>query len=230
MKLKYWLVITGLAGTLGMPAPRAAADDGGLAAMSFLPAADKTGGQPLNKTIAARRSVRDFSTVTLSDRQVGQLLWAAQGITEPNAGLRAAPSAGAIYPLLVYAVTAAGVAQYIPERHALQMLKSGDIRAELASAALGQAFVLQAPLTIVISALPERMTKKYGRKDDRFIAMEAGHVVENVLLTAVSLGLGAVPVGAFDTRANKVMGCGPNEEVFYMVSVGYAAVAAPADH
>jgi nitroreductase len=67
----------------------------------------------LEAAIEARRSVRDLDPRALTDEQVGRLLWATQGVTDPT-GLRAAPSAGATYPLEVYAVTAERVARYVP--------------------------------------------------------------------------------------------------------------------
>ena len=63
-----------------------------------LPAPARSGHMSLEEALARRRSVREFSNKPLSDQDVSQLLWAAQGITHPE-GLRTAPSAGALYPL-----------------------------------------------------------------------------------------------------------------------------------
>ncbi|WP_305909008.1 nitroreductase family protein [Methylomarinum sp. Ch1-1] len=91
-----------------------------------LPQAHTTGGISLAESIAKRRSVRAFDSRPLSIEQIGQLLWAAQGITEERRGLRVAPSAGALYPLELYLVVSAGVYHYIPQRHELERVIEGD--------------------------------------------------------------------------------------------------------
>ncbi len=79
-----------------------------------LPAPETQGGMSLNEALSRRRSVRGFDAKALDQQQLGQLLWAAQGITDPATGHRAAPSAMAIYPLTVYVCTADGVFAYDP--------------------------------------------------------------------------------------------------------------------
>ena len=93
----------------------------------------------LEDAVAARRSVRDLDPRALTEAQVGQLLWAAQGVTDPS-GLRAAPSAGATYPLEVYVVTAEWVARYVPAEHALVEHLDGDHRRAVTHAALIHSF------------------------------------------------------------------------------------------
>jgi nitroreductase len=73
-----------------------------------LPEPDIVGAMTLEETLQLRRSVRQFMEPPLTETQIGQLLWAAQGITYPS-GLRTAPSAGALYPLEVYAATQDGL-------------------------------------------------------------------------------------------------------------------------
>ena len=162
------------------------------------PAAPASGS--VEDVIATRRSVRDYADRPLSDADIGQLLWAAQGITDPS-GKRAVPSAGATYPLEVYAVTADGVARYQPGRHALVVHVGTDRRADLAAAALGPRWVADAPLVVVFAGVVERTAVRYGDRATRYMLLEAGHAAQNVLLQAVGLGLAAVPVGAFDDDA-----------------------------
>ena len=186
-----------------------------------LPAPRNKGAMSVESCIAKRRSVRSFSDSVLSDEEISQLLWAAQGITDRNRGFRAAPSAGATYPLETYVVTREGVFRYLPQQHALESIKTGDSRGMLAIAALGQSFVRQAPVTIVFSAVPERTTNRYGNRGIMYIHMEAGHAAQNVHLQAVALGLGSVPVGAFDENmAAKAIGVPTGERVVYLVPVG----------
>jgi len=186
-----------------------------------LPSPRLAGSLSLEEALAARRSVRSFTAEPLTPEEIGQLLWAAQGITDP-AGLRTAPSAGARYPLQVYVVTAAGVARYVPEGHQLLRRGSTDLRADLQRAALDQPAIGEAPLVLAICAVAERTAERYGaERAERYVAMEAGHAAQNVLLQAVSLGLGAVPIGAFDdAEVRRVLGLADGEAPLYLVPVG----------
>lgn len=190
------------------------------ATVSALPSPDVEGGLPLHEALAKRRSVREFAAIELTDGQLGQLLWAAQGITDA-AGHRTAPSAGGLYPLDVYAVSAAGAGRYDPAAHTLEPIDVGDRRPDLAAAALGQDAVADAPLVVVIVGIPARLEPKYGARTDRYLALEAGHAAQNLLLEAVSLELGGVPIGAFDDAAvRRVLGLGSGETPLYLVPVG----------
>lgn len=163
-----------------------------------LPAPVRTGRISLEETLARRRSVREFSAAPLTEQELSQLLWAAQGITHPE-GLRTAPSAGALYPLELYVATASGFYHYEPRGHRLQKHVQGDLRPALYRAAFEQPPVLQAPAVFLIAAVYERTARKYGPdRAPRYVHIEAGHAAQNLLLQAVTLNLGAVPVGAFD--------------------------------
>jgi len=171
--------------------------------------------------IAKRRSVRSFLDKALSDAELSQILWAAQGITDKRRGFRAAPSAGATYPLETYVVTRKGVFHYLPEKHALEEVRRGDFRKELAQAALGQGFIREAPAVIVFTTMPERTTRRYGNRGNMYIHMEAGHAAENVHLQAIALGLASVPVGAFvDREVESVIGSSKGETAIYLIPVG----------
>lgn len=177
----------------------------------------------LEEVIAERRSVRDYADRGLADADVGQLLWAAQGITHPS-GKRTAPSAGATYPLEVYAATADGVARYRPDQHSLEVHAGGDRRADLAAAALGQEAVADAPLVVVFSGVVERTAARYGDRATRYVLLEAGHAAQNVLLQAVSLGLAAVPIGAFDDdEVAEVLELPADQEPLYLIPVAHPA-------
>jgi SagB-type dehydrogenase family enzyme len=171
-----------------------------------LPEPRTTGPLPVEEAIRRRRSVRDFDGAPLDLRQVSQLLWAAQGITGPG-GLRAAPSAGALYPLEIFLVAGgvsglpAGAYRYVPERHALLLVVTGDRRDSLGRAALRQSWIREAPAAIVVAAVFSRTTGRYGERGRRYVHMEVGHVAQNVYLEALALGLGTTLVGAFDDEA-----------------------------
>ncbi len=190
-----------------------------------LPTPRTTGSVPLEAAIAGRRSVRRFAPDALSPEQIGQLLWAAQGITGGHPTYRAAPSAGACHPLIFYACTADGVWRYHPEEHALARHLAQDVRAALAEAALNQRFVAEAGCTFVVSAIFERTTRRYGERGrNRYVPMDVGHAAQNLLLEAVALGLAGVPVGAFDDAAvSRVLELPRQEEPLYILPVGHPA-------
>ncbi len=202
-----------------------------------LPPPDTAGGLPVGKALALRRSVRSFEDRSLGLRDLAQLLWAAQGVTQPASGsrpaLRTAPSAGALYPLELYVVAgkveglAAGVYRYEPARHLLHPVAGGDRRGDLARAALNQASLSSAPAVFVVSAVVSRTAARYGERAPRYVHMEVGAAVENLLLQAVALGLGGVFVGAFhDAQVGEVVGIPSPEEVLALVPVGYPRTSA----
>ena len=178
---------------------------------------------PVSKAIASRRSRRCFADKPVSRENILRLLWAAQGITDRSSGYRSAPSAGATYPLTAYAVTKEAIERYVPTKNELELVKKGDFRGRLAEACHGQPFIRTAPVVIVLSAVYERTTRRYGERGIRYVHMEAGHAAQNVHLQAVELGLGSVPVGAFaDRGAREVMDCAEDERVVYVIPVGEA--------
>lgn len=191
-----------------------------------LPKPGTAGNVSVEQALCARRSLRSYSRAALSLKEAAQLLWAAQGVTS-RSGYRTAPSAGALYPLETFLCAGrvdglrAGVYRYRPERHELIVLWEGDRRSELAAAALGQGWVREAPLIIVVAAVYGRVTGRYLQRGIRYAWLEAGHAAQNVLLQAAALGLGGVPVGAFDDRAvARTLRMAPEEEPLYLIPVG----------
>ena len=187
-----------------------------------LPEPKTSGLVSLEAALQSRRSTRDFTSQELDPGEISQLLWAAQGITDPR-GFRTAPSAGALYPLELYTVTADGVFHYLPQDHALKVIQGGDLRASLRDAALGQDPVLDAPLILVITAVYERTLAKYGpERSPRYVHLEAGHVAQNVLLQAIALDMGAVPIGAFyDAEVQAVLGLPEDHQPLYLIPIGH---------
>ncbi len=193
-----------------------------------LPPPRHRGEMSVEEAISRRRSCRDFSPQPLTLAQLAQLLWACQGITDSIRGFRAAPSAGATYPFETYVVVGAveglkpGLYRYNVRKHALELLRAGDIRAKLARACLSQDFIASAPATIVLAAEYERTTRRYGERGYRYVAMEAGHIGENLHLQCEALGLGTVMVGAFfDNEVKELLGV--PEEPLYVMPVGKPA-------
>ena len=168
-----------------------------------LPEPSVTGSTPLEQLLAHRRSIRGYHTTALELAEIGQLLWAAQGITDLQ-GLRTAPSAGALYPLELYVVTgrieglAQGVYHYDPRHHQLKKTSDDDRRDALTRAALSQGWIKPAPAVIVFTADYDRTTRKYGKRGKRYVHIEVGHVAQNLFLQSESLGQATVVVGAIN--------------------------------
>lgn len=191
-----------------------------------LPPPRTVSGTSLEAAILSRRSVRAYRKEPLALAELSQLLWAAQGITGAG-GLRTVPSAGALYPLEILVVAGEvtdlvpGVYRYQPVGHTLSRIREGDVRKDLAGAALGQGAVEEAPGVLVITAVYGRTTGKYGERGIRYVQLEAGHSAQNVCLQATSLGLGTVTIGAFDDRGvSEVLGLDAGEEPLYLMPVG----------
>lgn len=194
-----------------------------------LPAPRLTGPVSVEEALLRRRSVRDFADAPLTAAELSQLLWAAQGITGSE-GERTAPSAGALYPLEIYAAVGAvegipaGVYRYRPRGHRLARARSGataDVRPALSAAAVGQESVAEAAVAIVIAAVYERTSVKYGDRAKRYVHMEVGHAAQNVSLACEALGLGTVVVGAFeDAKVREVLGMDAGERPLAILPVG----------
>ncbi len=187
-----------------------------------LPSPKLTSSVSLEEAIYKRRSKRSFAQKDLTLNEISQLLWAAQGITDEGMGFRAAPSAGALYPLEVYVVKKDGLFHYIPEGHKLSLISGDDLRTWLSGMAMGQDFIREAPIDIVICAVYSRMASKYGERGARLTDIEVGHVGENIQLEAVSMGLGSCVVGGFEPpEVAAALNLPKGEEPVYIIPVGY---------
>lgn len=194
--------------------------------MIQLPPARRAGNLSVEQALSQRRSIRNYQEEPLEVAEVSQLLWAAQGVTGPR-GLRSAPSAGAIYPLELYLVVGnveslqPGLYHYDPANHGLDLVTTGDCRAALAAAALGQPWVTGAAAILLMASVPQRMARKYRERGTRYVHLEAGHIAQNVYLQAESLGLGTVAVGAFrGENVKAVLRLRDEEEPLYLMPVG----------
>lgn len=196
----------------------------------ILPQPKLKGNISVEETIKNRRCVRKFRNMELNEEQVSQILWSAYGVTDNDGYLKAAPSAGAIYPCDIFAVIGRtksinpGVYQYFSQEHGLGKILDGDRREYLAKAALGQSFIAEAPLNIVITAEYDRIKIKYGNRGVRYTHIEVGHIGENIFLQAISIGLATVAVGAFyDIKIQEVLNLPKIYEPLYIMPIGYPA-------
>ena len=177
----------------------------------------------LEEAIAARRSVRTFAKQQLTSEQLSQLLWAAQGITDTR-GYRTAPSAGALYPLEIYVIAADGFSHYQPVTHELEALAAEDLRPAIWEGGLEQDALRDAPAVFLIAGVYARTAAKYGERAPQYVHLEAGHAAQNLLLQAVALGLGGVPIGAFyDEELQSALSLPENHVPLYLLAVGYPA-------
>ena len=189
-----------------------------------LPRPSTTGRMPLEQAIARRRSVRSFLDRPLTPRQVSQLCWAGQGITEPRQALRAAPSAGALYPIELFVATADGVGHYHPRGHTLTVHQAGDVRPQIQRASLDQEMIGQAGACFVIAAVVGRVGAKYRDSAEQYTLIEVGHVAQNLFLEAEALGLAGVPVGAFEEKkVSAILELPQDHRVYYLLPIGHAA-------
>jgi len=198
-----------------------------------LPAPELKGNMSVEEAIQNRRSVREYNNKSLDLKDISQLMWAAQGITDKQNNFRSAPSAGRTYPLEIYLVVGKngvggieeGIYRYNNTNHELEKLLSGDKRSELSKAANGQGEVTDAPVDIVITGNYQRTISKYGNNNlsIRFVHLEAGHVGENIFLEATARGLVTVSIGSFnDNTVKTLLNLPANETTFYIFPVGYS--------
>jgi SagB-type dehydrogenase family enzyme len=185
----------------------------------------------VERAIKERRTVRSFQAKPMAESQLSQVLWSAQGITEDGGFRRAAPSGGALYPTDIYLVVGngmvpslkGGVYHYLPDTHAVVQRAQGDRRKEVASACLGQMWMGNAPVHLVITAEYGRITSKYGDRGIRYALMEVGHIAQNVCLQGNALGLSVGIVGAFDDSAlARAIAAEKRHEPLIVLPIGWA--------
>ncbi|MCS7151177.1 MAG: SagB/ThcOx family dehydrogenase [Endomicrobia bacterium] len=186
-----------------------------------LPVPNYKGKISVEEVISKRRSIRKFRDFQPTDIQISQLLWSAYGVTDDKNMFKTVPSAGATYPLEIYYLDKTGIYHYFPEEHSVKRITEGDFRRELVNCALGQKFIAEAAISIVICAVYERTVMYYGSRGYRYVYMEAGHCAQNICLQAISLGLDSVCIGAFvDKDVKHLLKLPEDTEPIYIVSIG----------
>ncbi len=178
------------------------------------------GKNSLEECILKRESVRKFWDKEIDQEKLSQLFWAAQGKKDHK---RTVPSAGAIYPLEIYAtIKGYGMFHYNSNKHSLDLINQEDICMELGESSWDQTFICEAPLSIIICGDFKKIKRRYGDRGIRYTYIEVGHCAQNIHLEAVALGLGSVPIGAFeDQKVKKVLDLPDNLEPLYIIPIGY---------
>jgi len=181
----------------------------------------------IKEAIKNRRSVRDYKDDPLTIQDVTQLLFAAQGTTNPENNLRATPSAGATYPIEIYLVAGnvtklePGIYKYKNQTNELLKITNGDKRKKLCNATLSQPCVKNSTAVIVICTVLQRTIQKYGEQAKKYVYMEVGAVAENIYLQAESLNIGTVFVGAFnDNKVKNIINAETDEEPLCIMPLG----------
>jgi SagB-type dehydrogenase family enzyme len=195
----------------------------------------------LAEALRGRRSQRSFGSGGLTLCELATVLDAAYGVTRPATAddpqpLRTVPSGGALYPLEVYAVLArvegaeTGLYHLDPLRQTLEVLSLGPSPlAALKEAAVYPEIVEGCAVTLLVTGMFWRSRFKYGLRGYRFTLLEAGHLVQNVVLMCAALELAAVPIGGFyDRPVDELLGAdGVNESIVYAVCLGRPAPEEP---
>ena len=184
----------------------------------------------LRGAIAGRQSRRSFLPDALTTEELSFLLWATQGVRRFSSGVayRTVPSAGARHALETYLYVARvdgvarGLYRYLPLNHSLCRL-SGDadvVATALAGGLHGQLW--DSAVLFVWSAVPYRMEWRYSVVSHKLIALDAGHVCQNLYLACEGIGCGTCAIGAYDqTKMNEAIGLDGREEfVVYAAPVG----------
>lgn len=183
----------------------------------------------LESMINSRRSRREFSAEAVKLSELAQMLWSAQGISDPETGHRTAPSARESYPFTVFVVVRnvaglkPGLYEYLPKEHAL-----GDMNVPLAGDQLKNAGVQpgaqNAPVVFMVSASYGKAQKTLGESAVSSSLLEAGHIAENMYLQAESLRMAVVAMAGFDAKkVGTSVSLDVAETVVYLLPFGHRA-------
>ena len=235
----WWAVSLGaVAGCRTPAAPTAPCECREAAAPAPAPASADRDEDALRRVIAGRRSIRTYTDAPVARDDVAAVLWAAQGVTLSSEeadrvdgqGLRAAPSAGATFPLETYLLANRvdgldpGLYHYRPADDGLEPAAggaAGDLARLVADACGGQRVVADAAAVVVFAAVLARTAERYGDRAERYVMMELGHANQNAHLMASARGLGACAIGAFDEAAlAQVLELPPEHRPFYLLTLG----------
>jgi protease I len=228
------LMLVGLVAVcLGQRRPRAST-----LSIIQLPEANSSGSMSLEEALAKEKPARQFTGQPLKPAQMGQLAWAglvtrerpAQPLVVPQTPLPAASPAEPVYPIQLHLATQDGVYLYNPDFHSLQQTFNQDVRPGLAAATANPAAAASAGCDIILTSLLRNLSIRSTSKARQLILLQAGHVAQNIQLQAVSLGLGSVAIGDFDSgNVKKVCTLPRNLEALYIVAVGYPSELAPTE-
>lgn len=190
------------------------------AAVIKLPSPQMQGGMPLLQALRERHSTREFRAGSLPRQVLSNLLWAAAGVNRPESGKRTAPSARDWREISIYVATAEAVYRYDANRHALDPVVSGDLRAMTGV----QDFVASAPVNLIYIADFDRMKDATNEQKNLYAAADTGFIAQNVYLYCASEGLATVVRGSVDReKLASALHLGTNQHIILAQTVGYPA-------
>lgn len=190
------------------------------------------GQAPLIEVIRARRSERVYTDEALSFEEISFLLWATQGISKTYGGglasLRTVPSAGARHPFETYLLVQRveelkpGLYRYLPLEHAVYQADQDEHLPAQIHAASHKQSVMDCAVAFIWTAIPYRTEWRYGYISPKLIAIDAGHLCQNLYLASVAIGAGTCAIGAYDQdKLDQILKIdGFDELVIYMATVG----------
>lgn len=193
---------------------------------------ERLGSLSVGISMLQRESVRNYSAAPITLEELAMLLWAMQGVREvlgPECAMRTVPSAGARHTFETYLAVSRveflqpGLYRYLPFDNALAQLRLDEnIGQEAALACLGQRFVASAAVTFFWTTIPERMEWRYDLAAHKVIALDAGHVCQNLYLACQSINTGTCAIAAYDQAGcDKLLGVdGKDEFTVYIAPVG----------
>jgi len=183
-----------------------------------LPKPRMEGGMPLLDALRQRTSAREFGADRLPLQTLSDLLWAADGVNRPDSGKRTAPSAVNWQNIDIYVAAADGLFLYKPGTHALETIRTEDVRATTGS----QDFVKQAAINLVYVADMSKIDRGTEREKEFNSAAHTGFISQNVYLFCASERLNTVVRGSIDREAlARVLKLRPDQKVMLAQSVGY---------
>ena len=166
----------------------------------------------LDQALEKRGSCRYFNEEKQTLKELSNLLWASQGITDKRYRVRRTiASAGAVYPIKMFITVRnngmhdldKGIYYYNVEDHSLEQISDEDITKDLSKACYNQEFINKASFTIILASDNSRTKELYDERGDQYVFMEAGSITQNIYLTTVERKLGTVFIGAFDDQQVK---------------------------
>ena len=195
------------------------------------PAQFRLGDMPLIEAIQRRRSRRRYTAEAFTLEVLSLLLWATQGVQEVSSSntLRTVPSGGARHPFETYLAIqrveslSPGLYRYLPLDHKLVLLyEDGRLLRRVADGCNRQGFVAGSAATFIWTALPYRAEWRYSAIAHKVIALDAGHLCQNLYLASEAIGAGACAIAAYNqAEMDAILGVDGDEEfTIYVASAG----------
>lgn len=186
---------------------------------------------PLAKAIKNRKSHRNYNGDPLNLDELSFLLWAAQGLRYIDGvnGFRNVPSAGCRHSMETYLAVfniiglEKGIYRYLPLSHQLVLeFKTDELNQKLINSTFSQQFAGLSAVTFIWTAIPKRMEWRYGPVSHKVIAMDAGHMGQNLYLACEAINSGTCVIAAYDQDyVDELLNLdGVDEFVIYLAPVG----------